>query len=84
MRINKILVAATALFNMAACGPRDQPTNANENAAPPLSEPTLDGSAPVTITPGADPYPVTTGGAEGSQEPPIVTPDHSAPPGPMP
>jgi len=77
MRINKILVAATALFNMAACGPRDQPTNANENAAPPLSE-------PVTITPGADPYPVTPGGAEGSQEPPIVTPDQSAPPAPMP
>ena len=79
MQINSILVAA-ALFSLAACKPHDQPASVNENAVPPLSEPTLDGAAPVTIAPESDTsYPVTP-----DSPPPVVTPEQSSPPGATP
>lgn len=79
MRTTSILVAA-ALVCMAACTPHDQPASANENAVPPVSEPTLDGAAPVTIAPGADTmYPVTP-----DSPPPVVTPEQGAPQGATP
>lgn len=77
----KSIVAATAMAAcIAACGPHEQPTSANENAIPPLSEPTLDGAAPVTIGPGADTMePVTP-----DSPPPVVTPEQGVPSGATP
>lgn len=80
MRVNSIVAATATLICVAACSPPDQPTSTNENAVPPLSEPTLDGGAPVTIAPGGDTaYPVTPGGA-GDGPPPVVTPGQSSGP----
>ncbi len=74
MRPISILVAA-ALVGMAACTPHDQPAGINENAVPPVSEPTLNGAAPVTIAPGSDTmYPVTP-----DSPPPVVTPEQGTP-----
>lgn len=76
MRVNSIVAATAAVVCLAACTPHDQPTSANDDAIPPLSEPTLDGAAPVKIAPGADTnYPVTP-----DSPPPVVTPEQSAPP----
>ena len=80
MRMTSSLVAATALVCMAACTPHDQPASVSENAVPPVSEPTLDGAAPVTIAPGSDTiYPVTP-----DSPPPVVTPEQSSPQGATP
>ena len=73
MQINSILVA-TALLSLAACTPHDQPASVNENTVPPLSEPTLDGAAPVTIAPESYTlYPVTP-----DSPPSVVTPEQGS------
>lgn len=82
MSAKTIAVAVTALLSLAACGPSEKPTETSDSAVPPVSEPTLNGGAPVTIAPGADAmYPTTPSGPEGLQTPPpVVTPESGAAP----